>query len=266
MEMVDAKSLICDNHHCFDLARQGYINLLTHANKTKYDKQMFQSRRIIFQSGFFDPLMEKISREVINRSKNKINRIALLDAGCGEGFLLSGIKERIRRDAAIDLLGVGVDIAKEGIITAAKEYPDSLWCVADLAKCPFKSRQFDFILNILSPSNYLEFKRMVCEDGIIIKVIPESGYLEELRQIFYEQTEKEHYINDKTVDLFQENLLLTDMQRLRYNVHMDSALIEHLIKMTPLAWGAAEDRLQKALDRNLKKITVDLTILFGKKQ
>lgn len=266
MEMVNARSLICSNHHCFDLARQGYINLLTHALKTKYDKKMFQARRVIYRSGFFGPLIDRISGEIINEIKNNSERVTMLDAGCGEGFLLSGIIERIEQNTTNDLLGVGVDIAKEGIIIASREYPNSIWCVADLAKCPFESEQFSFILNILSPSNYVEFKRMLSYGGLVIKVIPESNYLQELRHIFYEQTEKEHYSNDKTIELFQENLLLTDMQRLCYSVNMDSTLIEHLVNMTPLSWGTTEERLQKVVEMGLREITVDLTILFGKEK
>jgi 23S rRNA (guanine745-N1)-methyltransferase len=35
--------------------------------------------------------------------------------------------------------------------------------------------------------------------------------------------------------------------------------------MTPLSWGITEERLQKVQEMNLKEITIDLTILFGKK-
>lgn len=265
MSIDNLKSLVCNNHHCFDLARHGYVNLLTHAIKSKYDKRMFQSRSIVFRSGFFKPLIDGISREITDQIKYKNGRIKILDAGCGEGFLLSGIKEMICQNTANDLLGVGVDISKEGIIIASKEYPNNIWCVADISRCPFESKQFNFILNILSPSNYLEFKRMLSDDGIVIKVIPESNYLQELRQIFYEQTEKQFYSNDQTTELFKENLNLLDVQRLRYSVDMDGTLVEHLVNMTPLSWGTTKDRLQKVITMNLREVTVDLKILFGKK-
>lgn len=265
MNIVNLKSLICSNNHCFDISRQGYINLFPHAVKTKYSKQMFQSRSIIFNSGFFQLLIEKISREIIKGIQHNSNLIKILDAGCGEGFHLSNIVKQISQSTKNNLLGVGVDISKEGIAIAAKKSSDNIWCVADIARCPFKSKQFDYVLNILSPSNYTEFQRVLTDDGIVIKVVPESGYLQELRQMFYARTDKEFYSNEKTVELFKNNLALLDIQHLRYTVTMDSTLIEHLLHMTPLSWGTTEEHLQKVLEKDLSEITVDLAILFGKK-
>ncbi|MEG6616148.1 methyltransferase domain-containing protein [Peptococcaceae bacterium 1198_IL3148] len=266
MHLVDLKSLICTNRHCFDLAKQGYVNLFTHAIKTKYDKQMFNSRRVICNIGFFDPLIEKISQLILNEIKANGDSVKILDAGCGEGFHLSRIKEKISQSTAIDLLAVGCDISKEGIIIAAKAHPNNIWCVADLNKCPFKDNQFNFILNILSTANYTEFQRMLADDGIIIKVVPDSSYLQELRQIFYEKTDKASYTNNQTVELFKNNLSFVDMQRVQYSVPIDNTTIEHLIHMTPLSWGTTESQWQRALEMNLKEITIDLTILVGKKK
>ncbi len=266
MKMIALKSLICTNHHCFDVSKQGYINMFSHALKTKYDKPMFKSRRIICRSGFFEPLIEKISQGIISEVKSKSNLIKILDAGCGEGFNLSGIKERIFQNTTNLLLGVGLDIAKEGISLASKEYKNNIWCVADISKCPFDTKLFDFILNILSPSNYSEFQRILSDDGMIIKVIPESNYLQEIRQIFYEQTDRQFYSNEKMVELFKNNLTLLDIQRLQYSVTMDSTLIEHLVLMTPLSWGTTKERLHKVFRKHIREITVDLTILFGREK
>lgn len=264
MQMVDLKSLICTNRHCFDLAKQGYVNLLTHALKTKYDKQLFASRRFIFNSGFFEPLIDRISQYIINETKSKDEQIKVLDAGCGEGFPLAGIKEKVLQNTTNDVLAVGFDISKEGIIIAAKEFPHNIWCVADIGNCPFKDKQFNFIFNILSPSNYAEFQRMLTDDGLVIKIVPDSNYLQELRRIFYEQTDKESYSNDQTVELFKNNLDLIDTQRVQYSVPMDNTTLGHLIYMTPLSWGTTEEQLQKVLQMKIKEITVDLTILIGK--
>lgn len=264
MKMVNLKSLICTNHHCFDVSKQGYVNMLTRGLKTKYNKRMFASRKIIFRSGFFDPLMGKISQRIMPEIEIKKERIRILDAGCGEGSYLSGIKNRIFQNTANDLLGVGVDISKEAISMASKEYPDNIWCVADIAKFPFESKQFNFVLNILSPSNYSEFQRVLSDDGLIIKVVPESNYLQELRQIFYAKTGKQYYSNDKTVELFKKNLVLLDIQRLQYRVSIDSTLLEHLVCMTPLSWGTTTEVMQKVLRMNLSEITVDIAILLGK--
>lgn len=239
--------------------------MLSRAHKTKYNKRMFESRKIIFNSGIFEQLTEKISQKIIEQIKFKNQQIKILDAGCGEGSHLSAIKKRLFQKTSNDLLGAGVDISKEGIAMASKEYPNNLWCVADIAKFPFDGKQFDFILNILSPSNYSEFQRILSDDGIIIKVIPESNHLQELRQIFYEGTDRQVYTNYNTVELFNNNLEIMDIQRVQYRAAVDNTLIEHWVYMTPLSWRTTEKHLQKVIRMSLKSITIDLTILYGKK-
>lgn len=237
--------------------------MLAHACKTKYGKRMFTSRKIIFESGFIDPLMEVISGSIASEINSEKNTVKILDAGCGDGFCLNAVKDRVMQKSTSAFLGVGVDISKEGIVMAAREYPGHIWCVADLVHCPFESKQFNFILNILSPSNYAEFRRMLADGGMIIKVVPGSDYLRELRQIFYERTDRRFYSNDDTVELFEKNLTTLNTVRLKYRAAVGSIPAEHLIRMTPLAWGTTEDSIQKALNMNLKEITVDLKILIG---
>lgn len=169
MKLINLKSLVCVNRHCFDISKLGYINMLTRATQTKYNSQLFKSRRAICQTGFFKPMIKKISRIMMRNAHCQNKGIKILDVGCGEGSNLSMIQEILSQNLESDLLGVGLDIAKDGICLASKEYPNKIWCVGDLAKAPFVDKQFNFILNILSPANYAEFKRMVCPGGMVIK-------------------------------------------------------------------------------------------------
>ena len=120
----------------------------------KLCSKMFESRRIIYRRGFFEPLTTKISDIISNTLHSKSQPIKIFDAGCGEGTLLSRIQENITQSSETDHLGVGLDISKEAICLAAKEYTNKIWCVGDLAKAPFANQQFNFILNILTPANY----------------------------------------------------------------------------------------------------------------
>lgn len=84
MNIVDSRSLACINKHCFDLSRKGYINLLLKANKSKYDKDMLESRNIISKSGFFDPMLQQINDFILKHiSVTCSQRAFVLDAGCG---------------------------------------------------------------------------------------------------------------------------------------------------------------------------------------
>lgn len=261
MEVIELKSLICQNNHTFDFTKQGYLNLTTHQIKTKYNKELFEARRkLMAEIGFFNPLIDAIVKFINCNLSN--NKMMILDTGCGEGSHLSNICEAVTGAA----IGVGIDIAKEGIITAAKNHMEKIWVVGDLANPPFKDQQFDVILNILSPSNYTEFSRLLKDDGMIIKIVPQSQYLQELRQAFYHETEKQTYSNSDTVERFNEKFQLLDSSRLTYSVKLDLIALEALIRMTPLTWDSTDAQIQAFLAKNITDITVDLEILIGKKQ
>ncbi|HZX46513.1 MAG TPA: methyltransferase domain-containing protein [Clostridia bacterium] len=266
MSMVGGKSIICAKNHCFDLAKRGYVNLLTSPVKTEYDKEMLESRSIIIRSGLFDPLTDKLAGLILDHARGlDADGIGILDAGCGEGSHLARVIQSIKGHSNRRVAGVGIDISKEGIQIASREYPSITWCVADLAKVPFKDGSFDVVLNILSPANYAEFKRLLTGDGTLIKVVPGSGYLMELRELFYRSTGKEKYSNERVIAHFEENFNTAGTWDILYSIPVEKHNLEHLIRMTPLSWGAAEKNITEALKKGIDSITVDLTVILGKK-
>ncbi|WP_230200134.1 methyltransferase domain-containing protein [Bacillus niameyensis] len=153
-------------------------------------ERFFEARRkIITESAFFEPLSHSIAKVIYNHVAKTNETIFMLDMGCGEGSHLSNICEIVSSNYYDSVVGVGIDISKEGITEASKNYTERIWTVADLANTPFKNQQFDVILNILSPSNYSEFNRLLKADGVVIKIVPQSDYLKELR---------EHLLNNLT--------------------------------------------------------------------
>ncbi|MCH5584259.1 methyltransferase domain-containing protein [Shimazuella sp. AN120528] len=219
---------------------------------------------MIWKSGFFEPLIEEICVRIKSGPTSKNERMYILDAGCGEGSSLSSLREKISAPTTNDFLGIGMDISREGIDLASQDNTNLIWCIGDIANSPFEANQFHFILNILSPSNYAEFKRILTDDGRVIKVIPEKNYLHELRNLFYEHTDKQIYSNQKSLERFRDHFKLLDVKRIQYRITLNSTLIKPLIQMTPLSWRATDMQLQQLLDANSKTITVDLAILLGK--
>lgn len=267
MRVQQLASLVCEKLHSYDISRQGYVNLLSHRAKTKYDKALFEARKMINSSGFFGPMIEGISNRLIGMQSRKLPEsgkpLRLLDAGCGEGSHLSAIGRKLREQPIVpDVLGVGMDIAKEGVVMAAKTFPDPIWCVGDLSQSPFADQQFDYILNILSPSNYSEFRRLLTSDGMLVKVIPGSLYLQELRALFYKGTGKETYSNDGTMELFSRHFERIEFEELRYRVMLDSEQVKQLIHMTPLSWSVSPEVIERMTDGEME-VTADFTLLFG---
>ncbi len=58
------RTYLCENNHCFDLAKQGYLNLLPVNQKKSKDpgdnQMMIAARRNFLELGFYDPLIESI--------------------------------------------------------------------------------------------------------------------------------------------------------------------------------------------------------------
>lgn len=267
IDIQEPNSLICWNNHCFNLSKRGSVHFLLDTLQSDYDKTMLESRKIICQSGFFAPLLDKIlqlvQEELPTQSKKEIR---ILDLGTGEGSHLAEIIERLQKSTSSSCLGVGMDISKAGIDLAARDYTGLIWCVGDLVRSPFQSSSFDLILNILSPSNYEEFLRIADDEALLLKVIPTSEYLRELRELFYEGKEKKEYSNERVQELFAENLQVIRHEKVSYRAKLSSENWQHLIQMTPLSWGVSPEKLEKAFQLPANEVTVGFEILLGKRK
>jgi len=256
------------DNHSFDLAKKGYVNLLASSRKDEYDKRMLEARKQVCSKGFFDPLLEKINSLVLENISNfQSLPIKILDIGCGEGSHLARILaslENLGKLTAENITGIGIDISKEGIQIASKSYHHIVWCVADLARIPIKNNQIEIILNILSPSNYSEFKRVLVNNGLLLKVVPGADYLKELRIVFYDQTDKETYSNEQVIKHFSNSFEIINRSQVKYEFAVNEEILKEVIKMSPLSWGTEGEKQEETLTSGMSKITVDFTIILAK--
>ena len=125
--------------------------------------------------------------------------------------------------------------------------------------------QFDVILNILSPANYEEFNRTLKDDGILIKVIPGNSYLKELRDIFYDGTEKEVYSNDEVIEHCSKNLKILDIREVSYDKKIGEEELVYLINMTPLSWTVTDAKIAQAFKAKIDNISANFTIIVGER-
>lgn len=258
-------SLICPKGHCFDLSKKGYVHFLLNPIQVEYDKALFESRKRICNLGLFTPMVEKVA-EVIEKFFAVQDSLYLMDVGCGEGSHIVNLIGRLQPKFAATL-GVGFDVSKDGIQIAASDHPELIWSVANLANVPFSDKKFDVILNIMSPTNHLEFYRTLKDDGLVIKVVQGSHYLKELRHIYYNGQDLRIPSDENMIKNFQAHFELLETQHIHYDFSLeDQDSIHDLVAMTPFSWKAPQENIQKALQLDQLSVTLDFTLLVGRKK
>ena len=248
-------SLKCNNRHSFDLAKFGYVNLAPQIKQSaNYDKKNFQNRQQILEAGFYQAILEVVS-DLLSNSKNAKT---ILDIGCGEGFYSRKLQERHP-----DKTFYAFDISKDSVQIAAKSEPNWAvnWFVGDLARLPIKDASMDILLDIFSPANYGEFRRVLSKDGILIKVIPTKNHLKEIRQKVQDQLTNKDYSNQDIKNHFQNNFTILSSKTTSLTKPITAEQLQALLSMTPLLFHINQSKIDWS---QLTEITIEAEILVGK--
>lgn len=272
----DDYTLKCVNNHSYDISKKGVINLSGKSNEKIYDSSLFVSRRAVIMDGLYEPLTDEIARIIKCIWNENTSGINILDAGCGEGSFLNNIGSNLYKnsDKLNNINKIGIDLSKQGVDLASDYTDDSLWLVGDIANTHLNSNSVDVILNILSPANYNEFKRLLADGGIVIKVIPGPNYLKEFRQLLRENdsnlTKK---VNDEGPDNSGDSLAHSEKEmeilnqyRVNYKLSLNETEYNNMANMTPLTHGKylSTDAISNSGSQTTFEITIDLQILVGR--
>ena len=248
-------SLKCNNRHSFDLAKFGYVNLAPQIKQSaNYDKENFQNRQQILEAGFYQAILEGISDLLATNPSAK----TVLDIGCGEGFYSRKLQE-----SHSDKTFYAFDISKDSVQIATKSEPNWAvnWFVGDLARLPIEDASMDILLDIFSPANYGEFRRVLSKDGILIKVIPTENHLKEIRQMVQDQLTKKDYSNQDIKEHFQEHFSIQSRQIASLTKPITAEQRQALLAMTPLLFHVDQTNIDWS---QLTEITIEAEILVGK--
>jgi len=248
-------SLKCSNRHSFDLAKFGYVNLTPQIKQSaNYDKENFQNRQQILEAGFYQDILEGISDLLATKPSAQ----TVLDIGCGEGFYSRKLQE-----THSDKTFYAFDISKDSVQIAAKSEPNWAinWFVGDLAHLPIKDASMNILLDIFSPANYGEFRRVLSKDGVLIKVIPTKNHLKEIRQLVQDQLTKKDYSNQDIKDHFQEHFSIQSSQIASLTKPITAEQKQALLSMTPLLFHVDQSKIDWS---QLTEVTIEAEILVGK--
>jgi 23S rRNA (guanine745-N1)-methyltransferase len=170
-------ALRCPAGHNFDIARHGYVSLLTGTRPASGDDApTAQARRRFLQAGSYAPLRAAITGLAARMSRPPAT---VVEAGCGTGYYLAGVL-----DALPASRGLGLDSSARALRAAAKAHPRAAAAAWDTFRAPFPvtSASADLVLNVFAPRNPAEFRRVLHADGHLIVMRPNGGHLAQLRQ------------------------------------------------------------------------------------
>lgn len=181
----EGKSFLCPERHCFDIAKSGYVNLLTSDRMNSAlpgdNKLMVQSRKNFLDKGYYEILAEALCRTV---SSHASEGCGILDAGCGEGYYTGKIAQSVS-DMNAEI--VGIDISKTAADYAAKRTKSAQFAVASVFHLPVEAESCDIVTSLFAPCCGEEFQRVLKRGGIFIMAIPAERHLWQLKCAVYDE-------------------------------------------------------------------------------
>ena len=255
------KSYACQNQHSFDLAKEGYLNLLPvqhkHSKEPGDSKLMMIARREFLEAGFYEPMAKAVAMMIdINIIKGQ--GIRLLDLGCGEGYYSRKIAFYCNHSEQLALHGI--DIAKFAVAAAAKKQPNARFVVASSNRLPYTDQYFDFVLRVFAPSDDDELKRVLKSSGHLLTVTPGPRHLWQLKEFIYAEV-KEH----ASESLLPEGFERLAAQRISYKITPNPQQRMALLQMTPFAWRANENAQQSLNSASDLEIETDFILTLARK-
>lgn len=225
---------VCPDGHSYDRAKEGYVHLLPvqkmHSKVPGDSKEMVAARRNFLESGSYEAFRAKLSELVLEAVGEK-NAPVLLDAGCGEGYYLRGVAEKLKENGKTPEL-YGFDISKFAVKAAAKWQKDGDFSVASIFDIPVKDESVDCLINVFAPMVEGEFARVLKKDGVMIFAVPGVRHLFGLKEILYENPYENEY---KETDY--EGFSFVKRVSVSGELHLtDQAQIQNLFAMTPYYW------------------------------
>ncbi|WP_237133105.1 putative RNA methyltransferase [Pseudohongiella sp. O18] len=272
----------CSKGHSFDVARQGYVNLLPVQNKRSRDpgdsKAMVVARQEFLAAGFYQPIAQAVAGAILNGVTSSAT-LNCLDAGCGEGYYLRQLAAQCQPDQSLTVLGL--DISKWAVQAAARQdrhvqhseaasvsgqgaapvsdagTKNVSWVVGNNANLPVLPATLDRILCMFGFPGYPEFLRVLKPGGKLLMVDAGADHLRELREIIYPTLKPARPPQNQAPAGF----VMGDIQQLRFSVRLpDAKQIGNLLVMTPHLYRASAEGRARAEQLTELQLTVDVRL------
>ena len=255
--VMDELSLICEHGHCYDVARQGYVNLLGSKDKQSKDpgdsKKMVSARAAFLGADFFQPLANACLDVTLGYcSRVSDGQITLMDVGCGDGYYLNYILENLPYNLRNRTSLVGFDISRWAVQQSARRC-DGSWFVGSNRHIPMADDSVDILFDMFGFPDHASFRRILAPNGRLVRVTPGDRHLIQLREIIYPnikpRSRRTHY--PATFEVVSEKHITFDMT-------LGPDDLKYLLLMTPHMFRSTPERRQRALNHDQLALFVDV--------
>ncbi|PTR30231.1 23S rRNA m(1)G-748 methyltransferase [Rhodococcus sp. OK519] len=238
------RTLVCSRGHSFDIARQGYVTLLT-GTATKFtgdSPEMIAARCDFLDAGHFDPLMAAVSDAVVQSTPDDVAP-RVLEVGAGTGHYLARVLDASSPSAQ----GIGLDVSKPAARRLARAHPRAAAVVADVwRQLPVLGGVLTHVLSIFAPRNAAEIDRVLAEDGVLVVLTPTDRHLYELVELLGMVR-----VDDRKVERLGETMAGRFERDHRTPVEVTMMLsrrdVDHLVGMGPSARHLSAERRAEAI-------------------
>ena len=228
---IVGRQYVCAQNHSFDVARQGYVNLLTVQQKHSLNpgdtREQVLSRREFLEAGYYGPIAETL----IATARELGISGQILDVGCGEGWYSAQLAD------ALDAPLTGLDISKEAVRCAAAKYKGKQWLCATAAHIPVADGSVSLLTSLFALTLPEEFRRVLAPGGYYFQVLAAQDHLLGLKGIIYDR------LNLKEKDTVPE---LPGFERvnsipIRFSFTVEDRQVQNLFSMTPHVFRIGKD-------------------------
>ncbi len=261
--------------HPFDVARQGYVNLLPvqqKKSKTPGDSQQsIEARKRFLVAGHYAPLQRLVCQKMgqllgqdasisVPTAKPDKNPVNWLDIGCGEGYYTQAMAQ-MGSDIITTL--IAADISKPALVELAKvsKAAGQLWyqqhkdkaenttviypLVTSAANLPLRAHSVTGISSIFSPILPEAFAKVLVDKGYLIIAKPDVGHLTTMRDALFDSV-REHD-SDKFLQELAPYFTLIETHRVSTEMTLSATDLADLLTMTPYAYRARSEKRQTLL-------------------
>ncbi|WP_026150436.1 putative RNA methyltransferase [Streptomyces prunicolor] len=168
-------ALRCPAGHSFDIARHGYVGLLTGTRAISGDDAaMAQARERFLSTDTYAPIRKAVARLATDSAPEQAT---VVDVGCGTGYYLAGVLDQVP-----GARGLGLDTSVRALRSAARAHERAAAAAWDVFRpFPLASGVAEVVLDVFAPRNPVEFHRVLRPTGRLIVVRPTRRHLAELR-------------------------------------------------------------------------------------